>query len=92
MSEENDDFTEYTRFKSKVKLGDGPDQRGEVTVETVRETVEGEQGEVDGVELPNGETVDFVPANNREFAEFYHELTRSAAALRQTLGLEDEEE
>lgn len=92
MTENDDDFAEYTRFKAKVQIGDGPDQRGEVTVETVRELDEERQGSVDGVELPNGETVDYVPSNNREFAEFFHELTRGEGALRQTLGLETEDE
>jgi hypothetical protein len=35
---------EYVRRKVKIQLGDGPDQRGEVTVETVRES-DGNDGE-----------------------------------------------
>lgn len=31
---------EYTRRKMKVQLGDGPDQRGEVTVEMVRDATD----------------------------------------------------
>lgn len=34
---EQDDLGEYVRRKVKIQLGDGPDQRGEVTVESVRE-------------------------------------------------------
>lgn len=42
-SEEYDEepLGEYTRRKMKVQLGDGPDQRGEVTVEMVRANAEG---------------------------------------------------
>lgn len=36
----------YTRRKVKVQLGDGPDQRGEVTLEAVREYEE-ESGDAD---------------------------------------------
>ena len=44
MSDEQDHMDgEYVRRKLKVQLGDGPDQRGEVTVETVREA--GNDGE-----------------------------------------------
>ena len=42
---DHDDSTnelgEFTRRKIKIQLGDGPDQRGEVTVEEVRDAGQG---------------------------------------------------
>lgn len=34
---QTDDLGEYTRRRINVQLGDGPDQRGDVTVEMVRQ-------------------------------------------------------
>ena len=85
---------EYNRFKASVQLGDGPDQRGEVTVELVREPLEGREGrtvsfpDVDDVEDALGQVE--AEVNDAQFAEFYIELKRSTGALRESLGLPKE--
>lgn len=98
MTEDRGLDGEYTRFRAKVQLGDGPDQRGEVTVETVREVTEPRRK--DRVRLPETEgdvftgvsAVQGVPANDKVFAEFYAELTRAGGALRDALDLDPEVE
>ena len=86
---------EYTRFRAKVQLGDGPDQRGEVTVEVVREpNPDGEDEKVNDYrpvyyQLPDGTTAG-ATLDHRTFAEFYGELDRATDALRENLGLEPE--
>jgi hypothetical protein len=80
------DEKEYTRIRANVQIGDGPDQRGDVTVETFRE-VDPDRRRIREVRLPDGTEVDGVPANDRVFAEWYTELQRAEDALRVTLGL-----
>lgn len=87
MPDDNEPDTEYTRIRAKMQMGNGIDQRGEVTVETVREVEEDRTTTT--VELPDGTVVGDVPINNRAFAEFYHELERSGQALKDKLGIED---
>lgn len=87
---------EYTRFRANIQLGDGPDQRGDVTVEMVREP--GEDRAERYVAIPEAATEQApamdVPAqmNDAHFAEFYHELQRGRRALREALGLPDDDE
>lgn len=87
---------EYTRLRSKVQLGDGPDQRGETTVEIVREEPgDGRQRRTvtipdEGVEGGTREVETFV--NDTAFAEFYYELTRARGALSEALDLEDQDD
>lgn len=88
---------EFTRLRAKVQIGDGVDQRGEVSVERSSKQDEDGRGyekttkEVTLPEEMGGDTVE-IQANNELFAEFYYELTRSTKALRQELGLPDEDE
>lgn len=92
MNDEHDEGGEYTRFKAKIQLGDGPDQRGEVTVETVRERGEDDIGTLEKVELPEeveGHNITSARINHEDFGEFYFELARARAALAEQLGLED---
>ena len=81
---------EYTRIKAKVQLGDGPDQRGEVTVEMVRERTEDTPLDVRTVELPDGTSVE-TTIDDRTFAEFYLESGRVVSALSDRLGLDPDD-
>lgn len=99
MSDEDFDG-EYTRFRANIQLGDGIDQRGDVTVELVREPNENRNERETGIPLTDSErehinldgrdmeVVD-TPCNDREFAEFYNELQRASNALRDALNLPD---
>lgn len=81
---------EFTRFKAKVKLGDGPDQRGEVTVETVRHVRPDRSTASVVIDSDAGTAaVDDVPVNHRVFGEFAFELGRATDALRNSLGLDE---
>lgn len=68
---------EYVRRKAKIQLGDGPDQRGEVTVELVREVEERPQTDasLDG-----------------SFADWQQEVDRSTKVLRDELGLDEDDD
>jgi len=96
MSRDHDPAEEFTRFKANIQLGDGPDQRGDITVEMVREP--GEEREERSVVMPESNTDEApsmdvtAPANDADFAEFYHELMRGRRALREALGLDAEED
>ena len=83
---------EFTRLKSSVQLGDGPDQRGDVTVEVLREKRprEGFERRDVELELPDG-TVAEGDVDDATFAEFYTELERATRALSEALGLPDGE-
>lgn len=86
---------EYTRIRANIQLGDGPDQRGDVTVEIVREP--GEDRAERSVVMPEAATGESpvmdvtAPMNDRDFAEFYHELMRARKALNQALGLPEDD-
>jgi hypothetical protein len=82
---------EFTRLKSSVQLGDGPDQRGDVTVEVVREKRprEGFERRDVEVELPDGSVVEG-DVDDATFAEFYTELDRATRVLSDALGLADD--
>jgi len=85
---------EHTRYRAKVQLGDGPDRRGDVTVEMVREP-SGDRNERHVI-IPEAVTDEAsamdvqAPCNDADFAEFYHELERASTALRDVLGLDDD--
>lgn len=96
MPREGDPADEFVRFKAKIQRGDGPDQRGEVTVETVRELPvdsPGHRADVD-VLLPDGEvlTVEDIEVQSGPFAEWYFEMQRAELALRETLGLIEDDD
>lgn len=77
---------EYTRFRANIQLGDGPDRRGDVTIEIVREREEVASQTPREVELPSGERIQ-TETMDAAFAEFYIELDRASTTLRETLGL-----
>lgn len=85
---------EYTRLRANIQLGDGPDQRGDATVEVVREPESGIEVEAREVTIPTGDDEEMVtvraPASDVTFAEFYRELTRAERALSEALGLADD--
>ena len=93
MPEDTLDGGEYTRFKAKIQLGDGPDRRGEVTVETVRERTEDDTLTVQNIDMPgngNGDVTGEVSVNHDNFGEWYLELSRARRALVEQLDLEEE--
>lgn len=80
---------EYTRFRTNIQLGDGPDQRGDMTVEIVRVIDE---------ETPRRETHAVThegpietALTDAHFAEFALEVGRATDLLKNELGLTDEE-
>lgn len=85
---------EYTRLRANIQLGDGPDQRGDATVEVVREPESGISTEAREVTIPTGDDEEMVTVRARAsdvaFAEFYRELTRAEQALSEALGLADD--
>lgn len=93
MSDDYDEHGEYTRFKAKVQLGDGPDQRGEITVETVRERTDDGDTTTHEVDVPVGDEYDITATprlDHNNFGEFYLELQRGRDALAEALDLDDE--
>ena len=78
---------EYTRFKSKLQIGDGVDARSETTVEVVRE-IDEDRDPTRSVTLDDGTEVPFA-TNDAAFAEFALELDRAVAAVRDELDLDD---
>lgn len=101
MSEREHEPGEFTRLKMKMQLGDGPDRRGEITVETVRERDEDSPLTEMGMEnvpigIRDGEVdlvdVEGVPVDHATFAEFMLETQRARALLRKRLGLDDEDD
>jgi hypothetical protein len=94
MTNKDDETVEMTRFRCNVQLGNGPDQRGDVTVEMVREPNDDRnerhvivpEAVTDEASTMNVEA----PCNDADFAEFYHELERASTALRDVLGLDDD--
>jgi len=96
MASDHDPMDEFTRFRANIQLGDGPDQRGDITVEMVREPAL--DREERSVVMPESNTDEApamdvtAPANDQDFAEFYHELMRGRRALREALGLDSDEE
>lgn len=96
MPSDYDPIDEFTRFRANIQLGDGPDRRGDITVEMVREV--GTERPTRSIHTPEAVT-DSVPAvdvsapcNDQQFAEFYHELMRGGSALREALGLNEDDE
>lgn len=89
----DDDLGEFTRFRANIQLGDGPDQRGDVTVEVVREP--SEDRHVRPVTIPTGDdTADIEVesfADDEAFAEFYREISRARRTLAEQLGLPEED-
>lgn len=68
-----DPSTPYVRRKAKIQVGDGPDQRGEITVELVARTDDGDgDGDLDA-----------------SFADWHNEVNRSTRVLKDQLGLPD---
>jgi hypothetical protein len=92
MSEEDGFDAEYTRRKVKLQVGDGPDARGEVTVEMVRERAPEDETTPrhESVVMQTGESqrVRF-GTDDAAFAEWVFEVNRSVDVLRDSLGLED---
>lgn len=86
---EPDGSTEYTKFSSKIQLGDGVDQRGDIQVEIARDRPSLGRRNEHTVELPSGDEVT-VTVDDEAFAEFYFELQRSTDVLRESLGLDGE--
>ncbi len=92
----SDEEGEYTKFRAKVQLGDGPDQRGSIEVELQREPDEDREERF--VAMPESATMESpsmdveAKMNDAQFAEFYHELSRGTEALRQSLGLEEDDD
>lgn len=83
----------FTRLRLNFQLGDGPDQRGDMTVEVSREVDPDAERKTDEVQIPldDGQTRTVAaPTNDEVFAEFYNEVSRSERVLREVLGLEDE--
>lgn len=85
---DEDAESEYTRFQSKIQLGDGVDRRGDIQVEIVRERAPPSELTAREVTLPSGETV-AVGTDDTAFAEFYFEVQRKTDVLREQLGLDD---
>lgn len=81
--------TEYTKHRIQVQRGDGPDRRGKVETEIVRERHDKTGKPVD-VELPNGETVTVTP-HSEAFGELVLESERAVAVLEERLGLDQPE-
>lgn len=90
--EDGSEVEEYTRFRANIQLGDGPDQRGDVTVEMQREAtddrVEREVRVPSSQADRDAEVLTTAKCNDAQFAEFYNELMRGRAALSDALGLE----
>lgn len=86
----DEETTEYTKFETKIQLGDGVDRRGDVRVEMVRERPRGGSAGVTqrAVTVPGGEEVT-ITTDDKAFAEFYFEAGRAAGVLREKLGLEE---
>lgn len=83
---------EYTRLKANIQLGDGIDRRGEVTVEVVRSVdTTSDTRRSRSVVLPDGTTFG-TKTTDEVFAEFYFECVRATEALRERLGLNEDEE
>lgn len=86
---------EYTRLRANLQLGDGPDQRGDRTLEMVRsrngaeataagEILDDEEMEMFGIDPDLQLEVD-----DTTFVEFYHESKRTAAVLADQLEIAD---
>jgi len=97
MSDHRTPLTELNRWRVNIQLGDGPDQRGDITIETVREPLPTEDVRKANIRLPDGLTAELegsgdviqgVRANDHDFAEFYLELLRGKAALIEALDLD----
>ena len=90
MSPEDDLPPGYSRYRMKIQRGDGPDRRGDVAVEVVREVGPSKgAGKTREVELPNGDTV-YATLDDAAFAEFYLEAQRAEGVLLDRLGLDRE--
>lgn len=77
---------EYTRYRMSVQRGDGPDRRGKVEVEMVRErepSRESQTVDVGGREVTT-------QMEDSAFAEFLLESDRSVRLLEERLGLNDD--
>lgn len=89
---DNDSDEQFTRIRSNVQLGDGPDARGDVTVEIVREKTTAKR--FADVTVPDGQggtiNVADVPMDDRAFAEWMIEMDRAVDRLRTKLGLDRE--
>lgn len=79
----------FTRLKMNFQLGDGPDQRGDMTVEVSRAVDPDAPRKTRKVQLPGGARIT-APTNDEVFAEFYNECDRGERVLREVLGLEDD--
>lgn len=77
---------EYTRVRANVQIGDGPDQRGDVTVEIQRHTT-AERTKERVVEIPNGSGYR-TEADDQIIAELYLQTQRAQEVLADVLGLE----
>jgi len=89
------EITEVTRYRANIQRGDGPDQRGDVTVEMVREKdSDPETRDVrldrSGVDLEAGED-GLVGIDDAPYAEFVYELDRAVAALETALDLDEDD-
>jgi KaiC/GvpD/RAD55 family RecA-like ATPase len=88
MSPEDEPAGEYNRYRLKLQRGDGPDRRGDVAVEVVREVdPDRDLKRSHEVELPDGNTVR-VATDDEAFAEFYMEARRAEGVLLDRLGLD----
>jgi hypothetical protein len=101
MTREDEPNGDYTRLRAKVQVGDGPDQRGDRTVEMVRlhdEEIEHREAVPAGDLLTEDELERYgvdpdvkVPRNDSQFAEFMVEVQRTTDLLRNELGLAGED-
>ena len=79
---------EFTRRKAKIQVGDGPDARGEITVETVRSESESADYETVSVNIDGASTNQQVRIDHASFAEFAFEVERAVLVLRDQLGID----
>jgi hypothetical protein len=94
-----DDTTEYTKVRMQAQRGDGPDRRGKVEVEMLRE-VEGQNEDGDNPNRrtttvavgPDGNIPAAATVDDSVFAEFHYETERAVALLEDRLGLDDDAE
>jgi len=88
-----DDTTEYTKLRMQAQRGDGPDRRGKVEVEMLREDDEPTEDRTVSVGVgPDGDIPAAATVDDSVFAEFHYETERAVALLEDRLGLDDDDE